>query len=212
MWVTWLSKLMTGEVGCQWAPWFKTHYTDYTRAPSDFPLATWTAEHNKLLDEVSKERLKLGDSVYREEQNRFRVRRSTGLVVAGKPDLVTVDKDGHCTVYECKTGIPRQSDMTQVILYMMLLPYAVPLYKGKNLSGCVVYKTGARSDIPAKAIDKAFGESATYFLNILESPDPPSPTPHLNECRFCDITEEDCSERVKTDDVISEGEAPEAPI
>lgn len=212
VWVTWLSKLMAGEVGCQWAPWFRTHHTNYARAPSDFQLAIWTMEHTELLDELSKERSGLGESTYREEQNRFRVRRSTGLVVAGKPDLIAIDKDGHCTVYDCKTGKPRQSDIIQVMLYMMLLPYASPLYKGKNLSGCVVYKTGTRSGIPAKAIDQAFIETITHFINILESSNPPKPTPHLNECRFCDITDQDCSERVETDDTNSEGEAPEVPI
>lgn len=212
VWVTWLSGLMAGDVGCHWASWFKTHYTGYIHAPSDFQLATWTVEHNQLLDELSKERTTVGEGTYREGQNQFRVRRHTGLVIAGKPDLIAIDKAGHCTVYDCKTGNPRQSDIIQVMLYMMFLPYASPLYKGKELSGCVVYKTGMRSDIPTKAIDKNFQEKVTYFLNILESLNLPNRTPHPDECRFCDITSTDCPDRKEANKTDLAGGEPEIPL
>ena len=68
------------ELGlCHWAPWFRTHYTEYDRAPSDFQLATWTAEHTQLLNELAKERSSLGESVYKEDQNHFRGRHVVGL-------------------------------------------------------------------------------------------------------------------------------------
>ena len=75
IWVTWLSKLMAGEANCQWAAWFKAHHTDYGQVPGDFQLAAWTAEHTQLLDEVSKERAALGESIFREDQNSFRAHR-----------------------------------------------------------------------------------------------------------------------------------------
>ena len=214
IWVTWLSRLMAGEVACQWAPWFRTHYTEYDRAPSDFQLATWTAEHTQLLDELSKELSNLDKSVYKEDQNHFRVRRrSSRLTIAGKPDLIAVDREGHATVYDAKTGRPRQGDIIQVMLYMMCLPYASPLYKGKTLDGCVVYKTGARSDIPAEAIDEAFQNNASYFLNLLESPDPPKRAPSHAECHYCDITSADCPDRIESGDVSDlEEDEPEIPL
>ena len=82
VWVTWLSKLMAGEVRCHWAPWFRTHYTDYLRAPSDFQMAAWTAEHTQMLDQLVKEREGRGEGVFKEDQNRFRVRRPSGLTIA----------------------------------------------------------------------------------------------------------------------------------
>ncbi len=36
VWVTWLAKLMVGEVNCEWAPWFRTRYEKWDRPPSDF--------------------------------------------------------------------------------------------------------------------------------------------------------------------------------
>ncbi len=213
VWVTWLSRLMAGNVACQWAPWFRTHYTGFARAPSDFQLAVWNVDHTQLLDEVTKERSALGEGTYREDQNQFRVRRPSGLLIAGKPDLVAIDDAGHCKVYDAKTGNQRQSDVIQVMLYMMMLPYGPAMYKGKSFSGCVAYKTGARSDIPAKAIDDAFRKQVTYFLDILESEDPPARTPGPSECRYCDITTADCPERREPEETDSTpGQEPEIPV
>ena len=85
VWVTWLSKLMAGETTCQWSSWFKAHHTEYSRAPGDFQLAAWTAEHTRILDEVSKEQEKQGETVYKEGQNKFLAKRPSGLAVAGTP-------------------------------------------------------------------------------------------------------------------------------
>lgn len=213
VWVTWLSKLMAGDVKCQWAPWFKTHYTGYKRAPSDFQLAAWTAEHTQLLDELSKKRSASNETIYTEDQNKFRVRRSSGLVISGKPDLIAIDSAARCTVYDVKTGNPRQSDIIQVMLYMMFLPFGSSLYKGKELSGCVVYKDGNSSDIPANTIDKAFEKNMTYFLDILELPDPPKRIPGSAECRYCDIANEDCQDRRGIGKIeIVPGQEPEIPM
>jgi hypothetical protein len=195
VWVTWLSRLMVGDTSCQWATWFRTHYTGYKRTPSDFQLSIWTVEHTQFLDKLSKERSTIGERVYREGQNYCQVRQPSGLTVAGKPDLVTIDNSGHCSVYDVKTGNPRQSDIIQVMLYMMMLPYGVRMYRGKCFTGCVVYKDSARLEIPARVVNEAFQEQVAYFLNILESPDPPERTPSSTECRFCDITTADCSSR-----------------
>lgn len=210
VWITWLSRLMAGEVKCQWAPWFRTHYAGYQKAPSDFQLAVWTAEHTQLLDELAKERARLGEGVYKEDQNQFRVKRPSGLVIAGKPDLVTIDKAGHCKVYDAKTGNQRHGDIIQVMLYMMFLPYSSPLYQAKTFDGCVVYKNGSRSDIPASAIDKEFQGRVTYFMNILESVNPPGQTPGPMECQYCDITVVDCPSRIQRDKMeLKPGDEPE---
>jgi PD-(D/E)XK nuclease superfamily len=200
VWVTWLSKLMAGESNCQWSAWFKSHHTEYARVPGNFQLAAWTTEHTQLLDEVSKERVSQGEIVYREGQNSFRAKRKSGLTVAGTPDLISMEQEsGRCFVYDVKTGTPRQSDIVQVALYMMFLPYATGLYKGKKLDGYVVYKTG-KSEVPYKIIDEKFQKNVTYFLNILESSDPPPRLPTHAGCLWCDLTATDCHERIESAD------------
>ena len=38
-WITWLPRLLTGENSCEWAIWFKAHFQDWTKPPSDFDQA-----------------------------------------------------------------------------------------------------------------------------------------------------------------------------
>jgi hypothetical protein len=153
-------------------------------------------EHNQYLAESIKKRKALGETTYKEDQNRFRVRRASGLVIAGKPDLITYSEaTGQYTVYDVKTGNQRQSDIIQVMLYCYCLPYASPIYKGKMLDGCVVYKTD-KVEVPSKMIDDAFTKKAVYFLNIIESPNAPDKCPSSIECEYCDLSSDDCPERM----------------
>jgi len=50
----------------------------------------------------------------------------------------------------------------------------------------------------------------THFLNILNSSNEPERAPSYPECKFCDITKEDCNKRVETEEVGNEG--PDLPI
>ena len=211
VWVTWLSKLMSGEVQCHWGAWFRTHYSGYRTQPVDAQLANWTVEHNQHLAELISERKALGEVAYKEDQNRFRVRRASGLVIAGRPDLITyTETTGQYTVYDVKTGKQKQSDIIQVMLYCYCLPYASPIYKGKTLNGCVIYKTD-RVEVPPQMIDDAFTKKAVYFLNIVESPDAPDKYPSPVECKYCDLSSEDCPEKLLST-VTSAPEQPEGQV
>lgn len=199
VWVTWLSRLMAGDVQCQWASWFRSHYTAYTKAPSDFQLATWTVEHNKCLDMMCKECSTNSLTYFKENQNSFTVKRGN-MTIGGKPDLVVLEKDKSYTIYDMKTGQPRASDVIQVMLYMTFLPYSQSgRYKGKVINGCVAYKDAEKTLIPAQSLDANFNTQITHFLNILDASTAPQKIPSFVECQYCDITGEDCNQRVETD-------------
>ena len=195
VWVTWLSKLMAGETKCQYAPWFRTHYTGYTKAPSDFQSAVWQAEHTQHLNSIVKERTALQEGIYIEDQNSFRIKRTTGSTIAGKPDLVTIDKQGNRRVFDAKTGAVRPSDTIQVMIYMMLLPNW-GIHIGKSFTGYVVYKNHT-SEIPASAIDTNFKSLVARSLDILESTTPPNKVCSAFECKYCDLTRDDCTDRLE---------------
>jgi len=202
---------MAGDVKCTWAVWFKTHYQGYAKAPSDFQLAQWQAEHTQLVSELVTERRALSESVRVEDQNNFRVKATRGgLILAGQPDVIGLDDDGDVVIYDAKTGSKRQRDLLQVMLYMRCVPIASALYKGKTPRGCAVYKDGYRSDIPATAVDSAFKQNVTYFLTVLESGTPPHRVPSPQECRYCEITAADCPERIEwnTSSVAAEDPIP----
>jgi hypothetical protein len=193
IWVTWLTKIMTGENQCRWASWFRSHYKA-DKVPSDFDLAAWTAEHNLLLQRRKEELKSKGFTVYIEDQNSFKLRGKTGIEVSGKADIVAIKGD-EAYVEDCKTGNPRNSDHMQVLIYILSLPLAASHCKGKTLEGRLIYRDDI-VDIPSAKIDESlkvlFGET----VRIIGGAEPPEKVPSWGECRFCDITKADCPERV----------------
>ena len=55
IWATWLPRLLTGENSCEWAIWFKAHYRDWTKEPSDFNQADRLIRHTGLLNQQRQE-------------------------------------------------------------------------------------------------------------------------------------------------------------
>jgi hypothetical protein len=194
IWVTWLTKLLAGESGCEWSAWYRAHHTNYDKLPSDFDLARWTIDHNELVNERRERLLDEGYAVYVEDENAFKRIGKTGIVVSGKPDILAI-RDGAGFVEDCKTGRPRTSDQLQVLVYMLLLPVGNPLCASVKLSGRVVYRTSS-VEIPASGLDETF---RTRFVDLVHKVGGDSPLPKLpawSECRWCDIGPADCLYRV----------------
>lgn len=196
IWVTWLPRLMTGEMTCEWALWLKANYEYYERIPSDFDAASWQIEHTKLLRVLRIERQEAGNKLFLERQNSFKFRTPGGVVVSGIPDLVERTDSKHGIIYDAKTGQQAQSHQVQVMLYMYFLPRAKPEWADFTFDGMVYYKEN-RVEIPSAAIDGSFGENVSYFISVLASPEPPLKVPEAQNCRFCDIHRQECPERVE---------------
>jgi hypothetical protein len=203
VWVTWLSKLMAGEANCEWAAWFKAHYTRWDKVPSDFNQAAWQIEHTRLSRDVRTSRSDAGEQVYVENQNSFLWRRDSGLVVSGKPDIISIG-DHVVTVIDCKTGQPKVSDQVQVMIYMYCLPKEAPVYRNHTLQGRIVYASH-EVEIPPSAIDARFEEQFNYYLDIIDTPDAARRVPSEIECRFCDIAKSECPDRIER----ASGETPD---
>ncbi len=211
VWITWLSRLMAGEQNCEWASWFKARYEHYDKAPSDFDTAKWNIEHTLQLRRLRLERRKLGERVFLQGENAIRLTLPSGVVLAGKPDLITLPDGqptapsdgqpttlwiGQPTIHDVKTGRERCSDRIQVMLYMHLAPQALPAYAGTRPAGCIVYN-GSKVDIPPEAVDQKFIEAFEYFLDVIAGPEPAWKVPSCHECRFCDIARTECPERIE---------------
>jgi hypothetical protein len=195
IWVTWLTRLLAGESQCEWSAWFRAHNKDYDKVPNDFDLATWTVDHTELVNARRDGLLKEGYDVFAEEENAFKRRGKTGIVVSGKPDILSIRK-GRGIIEDCKTGRPRASDQLQVLVYMLLLPIGNPRCADVKLSGRVVYKTRAV-------------EIRDRFVNLIHKVggDKPLPkAPAWSECRWCDIGPSDCLYRVNEPPESAEAE------
>jgi hypothetical protein len=193
IWVSWLTKLMAGEKQCEWASWFRSHYV-WEKVPSGLDLAKWTADHAQLLRARKTELEAEGFKVYAEDQNSFTLMGQTGIEVSGKPDIVAI-RGSEAYVEDCKTGTPRHSDHFQVLVYMLALPHVEGPWKGRKLDGRIIYGTVV-VDVPASKIDPDLKELFRRTVLTIGGPEPARKAPSWGECRYCDISQADCPERI----------------
>jgi PD-(D/E)XK nuclease superfamily len=195
IWVTWLARLMADEVQCHWSVWFRTHYR-YEKLSTNFDSAKWNANHRALVNDRVHELEAQGYTVYIEGENWFEVLgRSFAVKVAGKPDILAISgNQGY--VEDCKTGRKKNSDLYQVLIYMLLLPVSSPRCRGLDLEGRLVYVDGA-IEIEATQVDEEFKAQFREAIATLSSATPSRKVPSFQECRYCDISTQYCSERVE---------------
>lgn len=200
IWVTWLTGLISGDKQCEYASWLKAHY-QYDKKPSTFDLTKWNIKHNQL---VHKSRDKLEEEGYAvtiEDQNSFKITLPEGITVSGKADIIGLlgPYSGiKClgVVKDCKTGYPKNSDTVQILLYMIFLPQSIKKYEGISFDGCVVYKD-SEVPVPWGDVDKDLKEVVWDLIKRIGSDKPCRKVPSYGECRWCDISKEDCPERIE---------------
>ena len=207
IWVTWLTKLISGEAQCEYASWFKAHYK-HDKVPTSFDLTKWAINHNQLLHKRRDELEKEGYTVKIEDQNSFKyefcIPRKLGtyipenenkITISGKVDIVALGEH-QAIVEDCKTGAPKNSDQVQVMLYMMFLPKSIEEYKDITFDGCVVYED---SEIPIswEEIDSNLKEVVWNLIKRIGNDKSCRKVPSYNECNWCDINKEDCPERIE---------------
>ena len=195
IWATWLARLLAGESQCEWAGWFRAHYQDWVKPPSDFDSARWMMDHSALVNEARESREKLEYQVFPEEQNSFRLR-GKFATLAGKPDLIAV-KGNDLVIVDAKTGRPNPAHSAQIMIYQYAVPKALEQYRGMEFRGHVVYPDGKNVCIPASGVDRKFIDRLGALIRRLADENPARKVPSVSECRFCDITGADCPERVE---------------
>jgi CRISPR/Cas system-associated exonuclease Cas4 (RecB family) len=199
VWVTWLTKLLSGESKCWWAAWYRAHHK-FAKTPDDPGraefFAEYTAAHDKIAARRAEEFRALGYVVRQEDDAAFKlVGRDADL--AGKPDLVAVG-NGEAVASDVKGGKRRESDRWQVRIYLFGLPLS--WLRGVKLRGEVEYRDG-RIDVPAPT--PAERDAIVQAMRVVSGPDAPPPTPSAGECRYCDVAA--CTARHKAED--SSGDA-----
>ena len=193
IWATWLPRLLTGENSCEWAIWFKAHYQDWTKQPSDFDQTQWLLRHTALLNEQKALWAGSKRQLYVEGQNAFRLRGKTATL-AGRPDLVVAD-DRDATIIDVKARREQPWHKVQVMIYQYALPLALPQYRNVRIGGEVIYPTHTVR-IPRGSLDNGFIEDLGSLIRRLASDTPPQRVPSGQKCRFCDISAVDCPERL----------------
>ena len=193
VWATWLARLLARESSCEWTAWFKTHYRDWAKPPSDFDQARWMLDHTALVNRERENKERLGFTVYTEAQNAFRLR-GRSATVAGKPDLIAL-KGQQAVIIDAKTGKSSPAHIAQVLIYQYADPKALEQYRGVDFSGRVVYPDG-QVGIPVSAVHEQFILNLGGLIRRLAGETAARRIPSAQECAFCDITKADCPERV----------------
>ena len=193
IWAAWLPRLLTGENSCEWAVWFKAHYQDWTRTPSEFNQAEWMLNHTALLNKRKANWRHGGFDVNIEGQNSFQLQ-GRSATLAGQPDLIT-QRDGQAVIVDVKTGQDSASHVVQVMIHLYAIPRALERYRTLKLRGQVTYGDHTVR-IPAEAVDDQFILNLGALIRRLAADKPPTRVPSAQECRFCDISALDCPERV----------------
>ena len=194
IWATWLPRLLTGENSCEWAIWFKAHYQNWERVPSDFDQAQWMLNHTALLNERRANWEIGGYSVEVEGQNGFHLR-GRSATLSGKPDIIA-HRDDEAVIVDAKTGHESPSHAVQVMIYLYAVPRAFERYRNAKLRGQVTYRDHTTL-ISAEAVDDQFIQNLGALIRRLSADEPARRVPSRQECRFCDISAADCPDRVE---------------
>lgn len=199
--VTALAKALSGDQPCNLATWLTGHYDLEKRIRDDQgSLATWKANHSAALDALTMELTAAGWKVSKEQWLRVN---GKAAVLRGKADAVTQAPDRRPTIWDIKTGRPRDSDITQVLIEMVLVPLAWEAPE-MQFAGVVVYSTHRVALKPSEA--EALKPRLFAKVKELAQTFRPAASPARDSCRFCDVSEADCAERFQeqADAVTSE--------
>jgi len=197
IYVTWLSKLISGESQCEYVSWFKAHFKSEKSSSANFDLVKWTINHNQLLHKRRGELEQQGYIVQIEDQNSFKLDvPGTDIAVSGKADIIALGNSGRYYIEDCKTGRCKNSDQVQIMLYMIFLPMAIEKYREMVFDGLVVYKN---SMVPVNwtDVDDDLKEVVWDLVKRVGGDKPCRKVPSYNECRWCDVSKEDCLKRME---------------
>ncbi len=164
--------------------------------PNDFNFAQWQLNHTVLLNDTRRRFEDSGYDVRVEGQNAFRLQGRIATL-AGQPDLIVPSND-HILIVDAKTGVERASHVAQVMVYMYALPRALEQYRDARIAGEIHYPNRIQR-VPQGGVDRGFIHRLITLIHRVAAPDPPPWTPSGPECRFCDITDADCPERVEAE-------------
>ena len=194
IWITWLSRLLAGQNECEWAAWFKARHEAYSwdKVSRGFDGFSWRVKHSEAVRDCRDRMEQEGYAMSIEGQNHFTLQGSTATL-GGRPDLIA-QRDNISTIVEVKTGTCRDADRLQAMLYQYAVPLAMPQYRDVKFNGRLLYPYG---ELEIPPIDDAFIQKVVALVQRVASDTPALRVPSAQECRFCDISAEDCSERVE---------------
>lgn len=182
VYVTWITKLLSGESACWYAAWYKSQHK-YDKVPDDFPdREAWIKKHDAITNRREAELIEAGYLCKKEDAAEFTLQ-GQRADLAGKPDLVAMKGDA-ALVVDAKSGKAKLADHWQVLIYLFALPRTW-------LTNFKVAGEIERVEVNAREYVRALGEAETasivHAMQTMGAPIAPIASPGPSECRYCDI-------------------------
>jgi hypothetical protein len=191
-WCTHIAKALVGEQPCMLQPWLAGRFV--LPRTSSSSITEWKAAHSALLQTVIKER---SDQGWRcKVEQFFRVTGQHG-VVSGKVDLILQQKDKRPRIVDAKSGRPKDSDVTQVLIEMCLVPLAWSA-PTMQFEGEVVYASGGGIVLEPREAE-SIKPRLFALVRQLATMERPNPSPSRDACLFCDVPDSECPDRWRDD-------------
>lgn len=124
----------------------------------------------------------------------FRVAGKNGIV-SGKADLVLQQKDKRPRIVDAKSGKAKDSDVSQVLIEMCLLPLSWHA-PGMQFEGEVVYANGNTIVLEPREAE-AFKPRLFAMIRQLATMERPAGSPSRDACQYCSVPDSECSVRWK---------------
>ena len=188
-WTTAIAKSLSGDQPCQLSTWIGGRNKEQRPRTDTASLAIWKTNHTaQLTDTVN--RLK-AEGWKCSVESFFRV---TGqhAVISGKADCIAQQTDKRPLIVDMKSGEPRDSDVVQVAIEMVMIPLAWGS-PSMSFDGKVIYKAHEVPVTPAQAAE--LRPKIVGLLKKLGTMPRPEASPSLSACRFCEATDEACPDR-----------------
>lgn len=195
-WSTGLAKALVGEQACELEAWAKGHYRIKRQGGESASLAQWKIDHTAQL-QAATERLR-ADGWKCQVEQWFRLQ-GQFAVITGKTDLITQKEGCRPVIRDTKGGEPRDSDVAQVLIYMVVLPLVWKSPK-MQFAGEVIYPDHSVSITPPEA--EAVKKKLFDLVRRLSMNAPPPANPSESACRFCDVPESLCNQRWMSESTV----------
>lgn len=190
-WATTIAKVLAGDQSCLLAPWHRARFR-WPKKPQSPQMAQYKADHTAMLqDTVAKMR---ADGWGCRLEQYFNVP-GHYAAIAGKADLVAKQQDKRPLIVDVKTGDPRESDVIQVLIEMVMIPIS---WNAPSMlfNGQVIYRAHTVDLTPADA--EAMKPKMFAMLKRLGTIPQPEPSPGKGVCLYCDMP--DCAARWREDE------------
>jgi hypothetical protein len=192
-WASAVAKVLVGEQPCLFSLWAPAVLTFDRRPREDSSaLTVWKATHTAQLQaEVARLR---GEGWTVDVERFFKVTGQTAAL-SGKCDAVCRQEGKRPFILDMKSGQPRESDVAQVLLEMVMLPMAFGtpiLFEGRVVytSHTVLCSVGMADKLRPRLM---------ALLRELGSGTAPEKNPSRDACRYCSVPEPVCEVRYRED-------------